>query len=118
MRLLAIILNFHILFLTVFPMVGTVSLSFKKSVCAEYSCCTKKKVSNSACPINKDCGMGSCNPFMMCCNCNALTSQINLFSAFFVFTEQKYYSIEEVFYFYFQSDCWRPPKKQFYYFLV
>lgn len=110
MRALSIILTFHILFLTISPVFPNFFTSFENTECTESGCCSKKGKIDDSCPTNKDCGMSICNPFMICCNCHALTPQINQFSAPFVYTAQKYCCINETFYSNYQTDCWHPPK--------
>jgi hypothetical protein len=81
--------------------------SIETSLCKE-SCCSESQK-----PIqkNKDCcNNNACNPFMVCCNCFALTTQSQKISAPFIYSNPKFSNISETNTSGFLSDAWHPPK--------
>ena len=107
MKLLSIILNIHILFLTIVPTMSMVHTSVKKEHC-KMSCCSgnQKPVQK-----NKDCcNNNACNPFMVCCNCFALTTQSQNIPVHFIYSNQKYNTTSEISISGFLTDTWHPPK--------
>jgi hypothetical protein len=100
-------LTMHILFLTGSPSVFNF---FRIETCTEESCCEKKECTDDTCPTNKDCGMGVCNPFMVCCNCNAVVSQKQIILTPVSFAAQKHFSIPSENGCDFTAEAWNPPK--------
>jgi hypothetical protein len=109
MRLLSIILSFHILFLTINPVLSSTPVSSEVEQCDE-SCCSTSKEKQKSDKQSNDCCNSICNPFMICCNCNALTNQAQHISAPFIYSNQKFIIVSETNNFDFLSDAWNPPK--------
>jgi len=109
MRYLSCILSLYILFLTVSPVLLVAKEVNTKTVHCGKSCCSDQaqKKGNEE---GNDCCKTLCNPFMVCCNCPALTPQVKPFAVSFVYSERKYCCLNETFSFSYQSDCWHPPK--------
>ncbi|MFI4955577.1 MAG: hypothetical protein ACHP9Y_06645, partial [Gammaproteobacteria bacterium] len=74
------------------------------------SCCSKSKETQKPTRRSKDCCNSVCNPFMICCNCNALAAQSQGISAPFVYSNQKFNIVSETDKSDFSSDAWNPPK--------
>ena len=109
MRALTSILTIYILLLTLSPSF----LSFYSSVsetCTEESCCNEKECSDDTCPPNQDCGMGICNPFMVCCNCNAVVSQKQGISVPVSISNKKYFPVPAGNCCGYITEAWNPPK--------
>lgn len=110
MKLLSTILTLHILFLTVSPAFPNFFASSKNSECTESNCCSEKECADDTCPTNKDCSMTICNPFMVCCNCNAVVSQKQVISAPISFSDEKHFSTISENGFDYMAEAWNPPK--------
>ena len=105
MRALATIWIVFILCLTASP---SISFLFTSKTCTA-DCCEKTK-STDDCPNNKDCGMTVCNPFMVCCNCNAVVSQNQIISAPYSHTIEKHFSQPAKNGYDFTAEAWNPPR--------
>lgn|GEM_PF-1567749 len=110
MKSLATILSIHILFLTVSPVFSGIFVTSEKSECTESNCCANEDTSENNCPTNKDCGMTICNPFMVCCNCNAVVSQKQTISAPISFSDKKHFLIISENGCDYTAEAWNPPK--------
>jgi len=107
MKLLATILSIHILFLTVTPAFPKAISAAMETADCKKSCCSnehdaKKTTDTDCCNI--------CNPFMVCCNCSALTNQAQQIIVPFVYSNQKFNISSETNKSDFSSDAWNPPK--------
>jgi len=109
MKLLATIWIVFILFLTAYPSVSNLFAS-QSETCIEENCCEKKESTDDCCPNDKNCGMMVCNPFMVCCNCNAIPSQIQTIAAPVSFSTQYHFSIPSENGCDFTTEAWNPPK--------
>jgi hypothetical protein len=121
MKALSTLLSIYFLFLVAAP-----SLEFVSSLLEEYqsqnscsqsceeeenqntadNCCNEEKGPDTA---GNCCGM-ACNPFMICCNVHAVTTQKMAISAPFIYSTQKYRVLSEMVYSHFLSDTWKPPR--------
>jgi hypothetical protein len=107
MKLLATILSVYILFLTVVPLSLKAAPISTKTMDCKKSCCSNEHDTKK--PANKDC-CNICNPFMVCCNCAALTNQAQRLIVPFVYSTQKFTTLSETDKLDFSSDAWNPPK--------
>lgn len=111
MKLLSYILILHVLLLSAAPAWANVHF-FKpgshctKSCCSSENCTEKHKSSKQ----NNCCKNGACNPFMICCNCYALTVQMSRIHVPFVYIPNYLIIRNQVFNSNFSSDTWHPPK--------
>jgi hypothetical protein len=109
MRILSTILVFHILFLTVAPAIAITSASVEKKQC-EKSCCSTPKETKQSNEQSGDCCNTACNPFMVCCNCNAVVSQKQTISAPVFLSDKKHFSIISKNGYDYIAKAWNPPK--------
>jgi hypothetical protein len=75
---------------------------------AKKSCCLAHKTKHSD-KKNKGC-CGNCNPFMVCCNFFALTSQQQRIVTPFVYVDRNFHASSEANHSNFLSEVWNPPK--------
>jgi hypothetical protein len=121
MKALSALLSIYVLFLVAAPSLQFISFIIEKcqsnnscsQSCEEQetkdtanNCCNKRKKPD---PADNCCNM-ACNPFMLCCNIHALTSQKMAISAAFIYSTQKYRVLSEMGYSHFLSDAWKPPR--------
>jgi hypothetical protein len=104
MKTLSILLSIHILVLVAIPSMKVLATAVTKNQCCSSS--SKKEHQNKA---GNCCDM-ACNPFMVCCNFHALTSQKTIISTFFIYSTQKHHVSPEMVYSHFLSDTWKPPR--------
>jgi hypothetical protein len=105
MKTLSLLLSIHILLLVAMPSAKLVAAAVKRNQCCSQSSKKEQHQSNTG-----NCCDMACNPFMVCCNFHALTSQKTSISTPFTYSTQKYRVLSEVVYSHFLSDTWKPPR--------
>ena len=111
MKIFSVILSFHILFLSAAPALSAF-VPFATTQNCKSSCCKmhKEGKKKSADQPPKNCCNDTCNPFMSCCNCYALTSQAQSVSTQLTGLNQKLNFLKEVPASSYISTPWHPPK--------
>ena len=110
MKVVALLLSFHILCLALAPP-AMINILLPVTNMSKKACCSSdKKQSPPVHQQQKDCCGGICNPFMSCCNGHALLSKSLSLSVPFSYLTQEFNNLSETQLSDYSADTWNPPK--------